>query len=73
MGLKDEVLAMVESAVKQAIEANSDKVVESAIVALEGALKSQLATDLLESVKAKVEEAIKAQLLALADKISPAV
>lgn len=70
MGMKEDVLAMLEAAVKKLVEDNCDAVVAGAVKALEDAIPGDIDNAILEAAKAKIQEAIKAELLKLVDKIS---
>jgi hypothetical protein len=74
MTLKEQVLVAVEIAAKKMINDKADGVIDMELKAIEKLVeKYPVVIAAIESAKAKIDEVVKAELLKLADHISPNV
>ena len=70
MGLKEDLLKVVEAEVKKQVEEHCGELVAAVLAKIEEAIPGGLDNAVLEALKPQLSEIAKAQLLKLADKIS---
>lgn len=73
MGLKEEGVDAAEIAVKAALNEKCDAIVAATLEEVKKMIPGQWDDALLESMKSNIQSVVKAELLKLAEKISPRV
>jgi len=73
MGIKEDILKLIEVQLKAAVESHSDSTADLLLNKLKEAIPGQIDDAIIEAAKPQLKAAVKAELLKLVDKISAEV